>query len=1053
MKLKLFLIGFVLFQIATLNLKAQIVFTKNDTINLTQDSLILRVGNHHGNVLWQYSKESEDWIDVPGETKDSLLFLSIDSSGYYRAKIVDGTCKPVYSDTAIIIAVNPELALIDLRPDSVGWDYWIVAKDGSNFYAKVNDQKPVSVYFQPNIDMNGYSIFFGDNGLPTKMVVDSTIYLFDNYRDGLFDIALILPNGYTQVFRDIQNNIDLTLFTLNSLKSSQTNDWLIYAVKTTSQLISVVSCVSGLLALPTGVGTIPGAALVIAGCGATVIGMVADVLLEDSNFMGLGISNSLGIINLLSCSGGDPLACAKATLFLEKKALEISDNEKVTTVQDLLQLPSISTSAITNITQNTATGGGNVISIGSSPVTFYGICWSTTTNPTSANNNSTINGTGTGSFTSNLTGLTANTPYYVRAYATNSQGTAYGSQVTFTTGQTVTQPTVTTTAITAITQTTATSGGNITADGGAAVTARGICWNTAPNPTTANNPTINGTGSGSFTSTLTGLAANTPYYVRAYATNSQGTAYGNEVTFTTSSDGNLTGSFTDPRDGHVYRTVTIGEQVWMTENLAYLPVVHSPTSESITEPRYYVYGYTGSNIVTAKQQINYTTYGVLYNWPAALIACPPGWHLPCDDEWTDFTTFLGGESVAGGKMKETGTAHWLSPNTSATNESGFSALPGGFEWGVTFYSIGIVGYWWSSTEDSIYGAWVRSLSDNNSIIYREGTYKETGLSVRCVRDNTTAQLPSVTTSTINSITQTTATSGGNITADGGSAVTARGICWNTAPNPTTANSKTTNGTDTGSFTSNLTGLTENTPYYVRAYATNSQGTAYGNEITFTTSSNGNLSGTFTDSRDGHVYKTIKIGEQVWMAENLAYMPAVSPPTEGSYTEPLYYVYGYEGTNVAAAKATDNYATYGVLYNWPAAMASCPTGWHLPTDEEWIALKSYLIANGYNYDGTTTGNKIGKALAATTNWDTYSATGAIGDNLSLNNKSGFSALPSGYRNSYGFFYRIGNYGSWWSSTEDGTDDAWDRHLDYGYSSVGRGSGLSKGYGFSVRCVRD
>jgi uncharacterized protein (TIGR02145 family) len=214
----------------------------------------------------------------------------------------------------------------------------------------------------------------------------------------------------------------------------------------------------------------------------------------------------------------------------------------------------------------------------------------------------------------------------------------------------------------------------------------------------------------------------------------------------------------------------------------------------------------------------------------------------------------------------------------------------------------------------------------------------------------------------------------------------------------------------------------------------------------------NQTGTFTDSRDGHVYKTIKIGNQTWMAENLAYLPSVSPSSSVSNTDPYYYVYDYQGINVAAAKQNANYTTYGVLYNWPAAKAACPPGWHLPTDAEWTALENYLIANGYNYDGTTTGNKIAKSLAATTHWNTYSETGTIGNNLSLNNKSGLSALPGGYRYGNGNFYDVGNYGYWWSSTEGNSNDAWDRHLYYNYSNVGR-SGNYKEYGFSVRCVRD
>lgn len=228
---------------------------------------------------------------------------------------------------------------------------------------------------------------------------------------------------------------------------------------------------------------------------------------------------------------------------------------------------------------------------------------------------------------------------------------------------------------------------------------------------------------------------------------------------------------------------------------------------------------------------------------------------------------------------------------------------------------------------------------------------------------------------------------------------------------------------------------------------------------------------FTDPRDNREYKTVKIGNQIWMAENLAYLPSVSPHSEESYTEPYYYVYGYEGTSVSEAKATDNYNTYGVLYNWPAAMNGatssntnpsgvqgiCPTGWHLPSDAEWTELSNYLINNGYNYDGTTTGNKIAKALAATTNWvaSSYLGTatfGMPGYDLLSNNSSGFSGLPGGYRVNNGSFYDIGIGGHGWSCTENTADTAWLMSLYYHYTSFVRNE-FNKAYGFSVRCVRD
>src|SRR5690554_521749 len=211
------------------------------------------------------------------------------------------------------------------------------------------------------------------------------------------------------------------------------------------------------------------------------------------------------------------------------------------------------------------------------------------------------------------------------------------------------------------------------------------------------------------------------------------------------------GTFIDSRDGNEYNWVQIGDQVWMAENLAYLPSVNmvADGSEDAAGSYYYVYGYDGTNVADAKATDNYATYGVLYNWTAAMDGeassttnpsgiqgvCPAGWHLPSDAEWTELTDYLGGRSGAGGKLKETGTMHWVSPNTGATNETGFTALPGGYRGdNGTFDYIGYGGYWWSATEYSASSAWYRIMGINLSSVPLFNYNKEVGFSVRCVRD-------------------------------------------------------------------------------------------------------------------------------------------------------------------------------------------------------------------------------------------------------------------------------------------------------------------------------
>jgi uncharacterized protein (TIGR02145 family) len=197
-------------------------------------------------------------------------------------------------------------------------------------------------------------------------------------------------------------------------------------------------------------------------------------------------------------------------------------------------------------------------------------------------------------------------------------------------------------------------------------------------------------------------------------------------------------TFTDSRDGNVYKTIKIGNQVWMAENLKYLPGVSKPGVVLSDGPLYFVYGYNGTDVSNVKTTLNYNHYGVLYNWEAAQDACPAGWHLPSLGEWKQLFKYLGGEHVAGGELKEAGTTHWRSTNTDVTNEFGFTALPGGFlDLDGTFKSTGYRGYWWSATPgDDSYSAWFVHVSYNavgigmNSFVDN----KHGGISVRCVKN-------------------------------------------------------------------------------------------------------------------------------------------------------------------------------------------------------------------------------------------------------------------------------------------------------------------------------
>lgn len=277
--------------------------------------------------------------------------------------------------------------------------------------------------------------------------------------------------------------------------------------------------------------------------------------------------------------------------------------------------------------------------------------------------------------------------------------------------------------------------------------------------------------------------------------------------------------FVECRDaaGKNYTVTHIGAQTWMAENLAYLPVAASNLSVGSEDagnegkPFYYVF-----------QQ---GQYGVHYNWFAASKAAPSGWRLPGETDWAVLSDYLGGEEIAGDKMKSNVGF------SGATNSSCFSGLPGGIRYDGLFNQTGTTGCWWSSTRYNSSAAYVWALINNKPELAHGYFQDFCGINVRCVKDAI-----GISTTIVSGITKTTATCGGDITSEGGSSIISRGVVWCTSQNPTLENNtgKTTDGSGNGNFISNLTGLNPNTTYYVRAYAANSFGVRYGNQFTFTT---------------------------------------------------------------------------------------------------------------------------------------------------------------------------------------------------------------------------
>jgi uncharacterized protein (TIGR02145 family) len=302
-------------------------------------------------------------------------------------------------------------------------------------------------------------------------------------------------------------------------------------------------------------------------------------------------------------------------------------------------------------------------------------------------------------------------------------------------------PTITNTFVINVSSTTAASGATVTNDGGAPVLSKGVCWNTSVDPTVENSKTIESEGTGSFTSNITKLIPNTLYYLRAYATNSVGTAYADQESFTTSS-GALSETVTDV-EGNIYNAITIGNQTWMKENLKTTKYRNYTDIPLVTEVEDWFLLTTPGYCWYNNNSDNKDTDGALYNWYAVDVGrngdkniCPIGWHVPSDTEWSILMAYLGGDSVAVGKLKEIGNVHWDNPNTDATNESGFTALPGGArDYGAAFFGSGRYGYWWSSTAIAVGGAWSRYVGFDGSGGSRSASLNQCGFSVRCLKDN------------------------------------------------------------------------------------------------------------------------------------------------------------------------------------------------------------------------------------------------------------------------------------------------------------------------------
>lgn len=302
-------------------------------------------------------------------------------------------------------------------------------------------------------------------------------------------------------------------------------------------------------------------------------------------------------------------------------------------------------------------------------------------------------------------------------------------------------PQVVTSEMTAVGDKSATGGGMVVNNGGGTISACGLCWDTLHDPVRTGNHTSHPAQPSAFTDSLTGLDTSTVYYVRAYAVNEAGTAYGNEVTFKTSGFPDF-GTVSDV-DGHKYRVIRIGSMYWLRSNLCVTKYRTGEAIPVVTADNQWKTQTTGAICSYEISGENATRYGLLYNKYAVDNAkgiCPEGWHVPSRDEWLQLAEMLGGPATAGGHLKsrgtiEEGTGLWYAPNSGATDSVGFSSLPGGYRINYgTFYSLGNVAFFWTSSDSTAVYGWNMILDANNAELQSYFNPRAAGFSVRCTKD-------------------------------------------------------------------------------------------------------------------------------------------------------------------------------------------------------------------------------------------------------------------------------------------------------------------------------
>ncbi len=1015
-----FILIFVLFLFhSNFDLNAQYLINGANKIHYENDSVILHVDNVRGSVQWQVSGDKLLWQDIAGETEVSLT-MHIDSSAFYRAKITDGTCNPIYSDTVMVAQVYDNRDNQVYNAVRIGYQWWMAEN--------------------LNFRITGNSWYYNN---------DSSIY----------------ANKYGRLYNWTGANASCP----SDWHLPSDLEWIILEMKLGMNKLQADSIQWR--------GTDEGTKLKQQG----TFNFNASLGGFRLAYQTFGYIESSG--TFWTSTEYDENTAWYRGIGSEPKVHRLNYGKdlgfSVRCVRN--SPPIVYSNTVTNLTTYAGTANGEIIVDGGAIVTARGFCWSTSPSPDVNNSHVSLSGS-IGTFASMFSGLSKNTTYYLRAFASNSFGTYYGDNITFKTPLN-SVPTVFTDKASSITMNSALIGGSVLDDGGSAIKSKGLCWDSLPSPDFSSVVISKGTGTAGFTSTLSGLKINHEYHVRAYAVNNVDTAYGEEVVFETLPINPLD-TIIDNRDGKSYEIVKIGYQWWLSDNLDYFTPGGSwyydgdSASNSSTFGKLYNWetalnacpsgwhlpsddewkilesevemnssvlentdwrgtnqgdqlkknGTSGLDILLGgfkdtNDQFLYLNSSGTY-WTSTSYSTDNAWYRGFGTEPTIHRFNFDKDMAFSVRCVRDNTpiieAHILKDSTTRNSaviqseiiyDGGDVVSSSGLCWSIMPNPDLLANRINSGSGLGIFNTKITGLVPNNTYYVRAFAINKFDTAYSDNISFISIGKPVISTSPIVNITTTSAASGGNITDDGGASILSRGVCWNILPNPTIKNSKTSNGASIGIYTSSLSGLSPNTEYYIRAYARTAYDTVYGMERSFITSPT-SQEDSIKDTRDGKMYNIVKIGDQWWFAENLNFASANSWCYENN---PAYC------------------DTFGKLYTWNAALNSCPFGWHLPRDNEFKTLERYLgmdsiAAEQIEWRGTDEGTR-----------------------LKIGSPIGFNIEFGGFRLENSTFNYVNSSATLWTSDETSATEAWYRGFGTTDQKIHRYYYV-KDMGFSVRCIK-